>query len=138
MVARAISHFRARQTGVWYQPLTKSATAPDQTVPDLDLAEIHNLFCLAGYQQESWQRFFEEHRLSPHCVFYEELVETYESTVKGVLGFLGVDGEHTFIPPPGSLKQSDVLSEEWEARYRRLRAEAESTDSSVPMRAITS
>jgi LPS sulfotransferase NodH len=124
MISCAISHFRARQTGVWYQPLSNSGTAPDKTVPQLDLAEIHNLYCLAGYQQESWRRFFQEHRLSPQCVFYEELVENYESTVRHVLQFLGIRGEQTFIPPPRSLKQSDALSEEWEARYRKMRAEA--------------
>jgi LPS sulfotransferase NodH len=120
MVARAISHFRARQTGIWYQPSSKSDLVPGEQ-PDLDLGEINNLNCLGGFQQESWRRFFQGQQISPHCVFYEELVENYEPTVRRVLGFLGVDGEQTLIPPVRSVKQSDALSREWEARYRNLK-----------------
>jgi LPS sulfotransferase NodH len=57
-------------------------------------------------------------------VVYEELVADYESTVRGVLGFLGVTSQQTVIPQPRSLKQSDAISEEWEERYRKLSAEA--------------
>jgi LPS sulfotransferase NodH len=125
MVSRAISLFRARQTGIWYQPVSKGRTVPGEQAPEFDLGEIHNLYCLGRFQEESWQRFFQEHEISPHYVVYEELVADYESTVRRVLGFLGLEGEQTLIPLPRSLKQSDALSEEWEERYRKLRAEAE-------------
>jgi len=124
MVARAISHFRARKTGIWYQPLSKGGTVPGEQAPEFDLAEIHESYCLGRFQEEAWQLFFHEHEISPHYVVYEELVADYEATVRRVLGYLGLDGEQTFIPPPRSLKQSDALSEEWEERYRKLTAEA--------------
>ena len=123
MVARAISHFRARQTGIWHQSLSKGGTFPGEQMHDFDLAEIHILYCLGCFQEEWWRRFFEGQEISPHCVVYEELVADYESTVRRVMGFLGLKGEQTLIPPPRSLKQSDALSEEWEARYRKLSAE---------------
>jgi LPS sulfotransferase NodH len=81
------------------------------------------LYCLGRFQEEWWQRFFQEHEISPHCVVYEELVADYESTVRGVLGFLGLNSEQTCIPPPRSQKQSDALSQEWQERYRKLSAE---------------
>jgi trehalose 2-sulfotransferase len=124
MVARAISHFRALQTGLWSRPLSNHDQVPGERVPDLDLAEIHNLYCLGVFHQKSWQRFFEEQGISPHCVFYEELLEDYEPTVRRVLEFLGGDSGQALIPPPRSAKQSDALSGEWEERYRKLKAEA--------------
>jgi LPS sulfotransferase NodH len=124
MVARAVSDFRARKTGIWYQPLSKGDAAPVEHVDEFDLAEIHNLYCVGGFHQELLQQFFREQAISPHCVVYEELVADYESTVRGVLGFLGVTSQQTVIPQPRSLKQSDAISEEWEERYRKLSAEA--------------
>jgi trehalose 2-sulfotransferase len=122
MVARAISHFRARRTGIWFQhhPLSRGSEVPDEQVHDSDLAEIHNLYCLGSFEEESWWRFFQKYEISPHCVIYEELVTDYEPTVRRVLGFLGIEGERTLIPPPRIRKQSDALSEELEERYRRL------------------
>jgi LPS sulfotransferase NodH len=124
MVARAISLFRARQTGIWYQPLSKNSTVPGNQVQNFDYAEIHILHSLGGFQEELLQRFFQENDISPHSVVYEELVTDYEPTVRRVLEFLQIKAEQTFIPPPSSLKQSDALSEEWEEHYRKLSAEA--------------
>jgi LPS sulfotransferase NodH len=124
MVARAISLFRARQTGNWYQPLSKSSAVPGKQAPDFDFAEIHTLYCLGWLQEENWQQFFQKHEISPHCVTYEELVADYEATVRRALKFLDIDAEQASIPPPVSRKQSDALSEEWEERYRKLSAEA--------------
>jgi len=122
MLARAISHFRAKRTGIWFQhhPLSKGHEILDEQVHDSDLAEIHSLYCLGSFEEESWQRFFQEYEICPHCVTYEELVADYEPTVRRVLGFLGMEGEQALIPAPRSLKQSDALSEEFEQRYRRL------------------
>ncbi len=119
MVARAVSLFRARQTGIWFQPLSKNSTAKGKQAPEFDLAEIHTLYCLGWLQEESWQQFFQRHEISPHCVVYEELVASYESTVRGALKFLDIDSDQRPVAPPVSAKQSDALSDEWEELYRR-------------------
>jgi trehalose 2-sulfotransferase len=123
MVARAISLFRAHQTGTWYQPVGKAAVPGNQAL-NFDFEEIHISYCLGSFEEECWQRFFQENEISPHYVVYEELVADYESTVRRVLEFLGIKGEETSIPPPSSIKQADPSSAEWEERYRRLSAEA--------------
>jgi trehalose 2-sulfotransferase len=123
MVARAISLFRALRTGLWHQRLSQSTTAAVERMEDFDFEAIHCLYCLGFFQEECWQRFFQEQKLSPYSVVYEELVADYESTMRGILRFLQLDGEQMSIPPLTSRKQSDALSEQWERRYRKSIAE---------------
>jgi len=124
MLARAISHYRARKSGLWHQPASNSGLPGQEQPLEFDLGQIHNLHCVGQFEEEMWQRFFQERNISPYCLVYEEFIANYESTVRGVLEFLDVAGEKTFIPPPRSLKQSDGISQEWENRYHKLSAEA--------------
>jgi trehalose 2-sulfotransferase len=123
MAARAVSLYRARRTGVWFQHHTEAGSVVSKPVQDVDLAEIHILNCIGYFQEESWQRIFAAHGIVPHCVTYEDLVADHESTVRRVLEFLGIGDETTSIAAPESLRQSDGMSVEWEARYRELSAE---------------
>jgi LPS sulfotransferase NodH len=117
MVARAISHFRARRTGIWHQSVTQRVD-PAASPPRFDLAEIHILYCLGVFQEAMWQRFFEQRAVTPHIVTYERLVADRQAVVGEVLEFLGVAVDGTPIAQPFSVKQSDALSVEWEQRYR--------------------
>jgi LPS sulfotransferase NodH len=124
MVARAVSLFRARKTGVWYRELAKAVDSQGEPAPDFDLAEIHTLNCLGVFQENRWRRFFEEHEITPHTLSYEDLIADFEPSVRRILEFLNVDGGSTVISPPATRKQSDALSLEWEERYREAIAEA--------------
>lgn len=126
MVARAISHVRALQTGLWFR--TSSEPAASQPVEsgrdNFDLARIHMFHCVGSFEEESCRRFLHEQKVSPHCVLYEDLVSDYETTIRRVLDFLDLESEETNIPPPFFLKLSDATSDEWEHRYRAHIAEA--------------
>jgi trehalose 2-sulfotransferase len=119
MVARAISHYRARQTGIWYRDAGPSN--PEQAEPEheFDLGTIHTMYRVAAIQEERWGQFFEEHGISPLCVDYDELVTDYPATMRKVLKFLDIENPPA-IPQPSSAKQSDDKSLEWEQRYRAL------------------
>lgn len=118
MIARAISHYRARKSGVWFRVAKDMAAQQDEPIQEFDLGEIHSLYCLGLYQQKGWQVFFREQGISPHYVVYEELISNYEETVRGVLRFLDLDATGATIQQPSSARQSDLISEEWELRYR--------------------
>jgi LPS sulfotransferase NodH len=122
MVARAISHFRARETGQWFRSASAESSAQVQTTLDFDFAKIRALCCLGSFEEALWQRFFDEHHISPHPLFYEDLTGSYEPTVREVLDFLDLQAGDIAVVPPNSLKQSDAISEEWESRYLSLRA----------------
>jgi LPS sulfotransferase NodH len=118
MVARAISHFRAKRTGVWgMSPAQREARTGD--APGFDLAEIHILNRIGSFQESLWQLFFQRQKVDPYVVIYEDLVANHEAVVRGILDFLRLDSQNTEIPPISSAKQSDDLSLEWEQRYRQ-------------------
>jgi LPS sulfotransferase NodH len=118
MVARAISHYRARKSGVWFRGAANGNSKEEEPVQEFDPGEIHSLYCLGLYQQRGWQVFFKRHGISPHCVVYEDLISNYEETIRGALRFLDLDADGAIIQQPSSSKQSDSVSEEWELRYR--------------------
>jgi LPS sulfotransferase NodH len=120
MVARAISLYRARRTGVWFRASGNPGAVPSEQPLDFDLGEIHTLYCIAAFQEERWRQFFQEQNISPLCLTYEELVADYEGAIRGALRFLELEDSGLAIPEPASQKQSDGLSEEWERRYREL------------------
>jgi len=122
VVARAISDFRARQTGRWYLPLSDAAKVAVSDEADFDFAEIHIRCCLGVFQQQMWQRFFREREILPHVVVYEDMAAQYEKIVRDVLQFLEVGDTTTVVHRPRSAIQSDRLSKHWEERYLALSA----------------
>ena len=120
MLCRALSHFRAMKSDVWFH--TVDGKAPQEgghPLPEFDLGEVHTFYQLGLYQEKSWQAIFAKHGITPHCVVYEELIANREETIRGVLRFLGVNAGVASIPSPRSGRQADEVSEEWERLYRR-------------------
>jgi len=121
-VARAISHYRARLSGVWWQAQAASgASAPE---PDYEFSggDIHDLHCLGSFHEACWQRYFQQHAIVPLQITYEELVSDYGRTVRRVYDHLEVPHEGLTVPQPESVRQADAISEAWALRYRQLLA----------------
>lgn len=120
---QAISYVRALETGVWRQG--KRVPTPDyRTLPfnpaaiDARLQQIQ--------QEEIWMHeFFERYDIEPFKVVYEDFVEAYEETAKGILRYLEIPfprqlefGEREMI------RQADAVTEEWVLRYQKLKQTA--------------
>jgi LPS sulfotransferase NodH len=120
MVARAIAHYRTLHSG----PASTQNQPSAQGAPDFDLAQIHQLYCLGLFLEESWESFFRQQNITPHCVIYEDLVADYERTVRGALEFLDIAYAEKNVVAPNLVPEADALSEEWELRYHKLSEEA--------------
>jgi trehalose 2-sulfotransferase len=118
MVARAISHFRALRSGVWHRSASQPGSPASLAQYEFNAADIHDLYCLAGFQQECWQQLFQQHGIVPLRVVYEDMVEDYQSTVRRVLEFLDLEVEAGSIAAQRTLRQADEISRDWETRYR--------------------
>jgi LPS sulfotransferase NodH len=124
-VARAISHYRVKKTNRWQ--LDSRWLADDvggEGEPGFDFDEIDAFVRLGEVEDARWRHYFQEQNIVPLELFYEEMIQDIEGTVRRVLGFLGVPAEKLDLPPPTLRKQADDRSREWEARYRRICAEA--------------
>jgi LPS sulfotransferase NodH len=119
---QAVSYYRAIHSGEWFAfegeqekgGVLGAAIDPSSEFPGPDLWQIRWLEELIVEQQRQWTAYFEESRIRPLDVDYEELVSKPAETVRRVLDFLEV------APPPGFvvsksalIKQSDHLSAAW-------------------------
>ena len=113
-LAQAISYYRAARSAIWRLPAGEVGAA--KTVA-FDYAEIERHLKLVEGFNRAWYQFFLRQRLKALVVVYEDFVQSYERTVRGVLGYLGLDDPAIAIPPPGFARQADGESAEWERRY---------------------
>jgi LPS sulfotransferase NodH len=124
-VAQAISWCRAMKTGVWH--VRPKAEVPAAT-PNLqfDFDEIDRQVQEFVDADRGWYEFFRAHRIRVLVVVYEHFLKTredYANTMRQVIQYLGVDPDTVPIRPPPFRQQSDALSIEWEAEYRRRKEE---------------
>jgi trehalose 2-sulfotransferase len=119
-VARAISHYRAKKTGLWHRD-----SAPDDSggegEPAFDFDQIENFVRIGETEDATWRQFFAEHHVRPLQLVYEEMVTDLDGTVGSVLAFLDIPAEGIRIKPR-LRRQPDHRSREWEERYRRIAA----------------
>jgi len=133
-VRQAVSYYKALRTDCWHS-LRPDATITGQTqesfqAPTLALASeasfdfehIDRWFTRFTNDDASWCRYFATVGLEPFEVIYEDFIETYDSTILGILHYLEIpipDGLK--IASPRLCKLSDEVSEEWALRYRALK-----------------
>jgi trehalose 2-sulfotransferase len=124
-VRQAVSKARAAQTGLWKIQEGNSACGEAQFDPDL----IAN--CLEDTRREEliWTRFFTRIGVQPFLVEYEDLSGDYAGTVAAVLKFLEIQAPRRSPLRPVTVRQTDVLSREWEERFLNLSAPNEPVSS---------
>lgn len=124
-VARAISHYRAERTGRWQADARwVSDDTGGEGEPEFDFDAIDAFVRVGEAEDANWRHYFQEHGISPLELTHEEVVRDLEGTVRCVLQFLNLPTENLRLRPPGLRSQSGNSSREWEARYRRMLADA--------------
>jgi LPS sulfotransferase NodH len=85
-----------------------------------------DLFDLLAAEESEWKQFFKRNEYEPLTVVYEEYTgneQSFGSTVREILHFVGIGVPDGFTPPePGQKQQSDEVTEEIVQRYRARRA----------------
>ncbi len=123
-VAQAISHYRATHTGVWR---AIAGRGDQDNVADVDLSfdfdKIDQAVATVRDHDWEWGNYFTQNRLTPLMIFYEDFVDNYEITIKGILKFLHLPYETFTIDPPVLERQADVRSVKWEVRYREIKGD---------------
>lgn len=118
-VAQAISYYRAAETNVWRVWSDNRPTAPASAVKaEYDRAGIERHLRIVNNTDAGWQRFFTAHKIPALILTYEDFVQSYEQTVRGVLTFLGLPADGVVIRPPALRRLADDDSGQWERRFR--------------------
>jgi LPS sulfotransferase NodH len=123
---QAISFLIASTTHEWWAIEGANSDKPDGRMeePTFDPHAIARMERLFTENDAKWQGFFEENRIRPLVVYYEDLASDYSGTIASVLEWLGMDGAAAAGIAPARLKrQSNGLNEAWVARYAAFKNE---------------
>jgi LPS sulfotransferase NodH len=114
-LAQAVSHARALQTGQW-NSLNKAQRAEPAYNADLIRWSANHL----GAQRQGWQTFFEQHKLTPLNVDYDELAADPAGMAQQVIAHANVPHTPvTQVTLPRVERQADGTNTAWAERFRR-------------------
>ena len=120
-VEQAVSWAMACQTGVWTQKREEKSQPHD--APKFDFKVIDEWCKRIAAHDEGWANYFRENQIEPLVLFYEDVVASHRAAAEDILKFLrlpfptGIE-----IPAPAVEKQATPISEEWTARYIKLKS----------------
>jgi trehalose 2-sulfotransferase len=112
-VAQAISLWRALQTRAW------RAETDDAVEPVYSFTGIHHLVEMLDAHDDAWSAWFDDHRITPLRVAYDDLAEDPGHELRRTLDFLAIDAAGEGEPP--LRRQAGPQSAEWTERYLRER-----------------
>jgi LPS sulfotransferase NodH len=119
-VEQAVSWAMACQTGVWTQKADEKSQPP--AVPEFDFKVIDEWCKRIAAHDEGWANYFRDNQIEPLVLFYEDVVASHRAAAERVLEFLGLPFPPAMeIPPPAVEKQATRISEDWAARYLKLK-----------------
>jgi trehalose 2-sulfotransferase len=113
-VLQAVSLWRALQTQAWRDEGAEGE--PPEAV--YHGGAIAHLAAELTAHEAAWGAWFAEHGIVPAVVVYEQLDEDVETTVRALLGTLGLDpGDAWHFEPPRLRRQADERSRRWAERF---------------------
>jgi trehalose 2-sulfotransferase len=114
-VRRAVSHYRAMQSGVWWRYHDHRRT--EATVP-VDPETIDRLIRRCERHDEAWLDFFARAGVTAFDLTYEQLADDLPGAVAAVLRHVGAAPSGAAeLPEPRLLRQGDGWTEEAVRRY---------------------
>lgn len=122
-VRQAVSYYKASRTEQWWDisnaAVSRDASSGGDDV-EFDFAGIAQLRHTLMTHEGAWARFFTESSIRPLVVEYEGLAQDYDSGLRSVLDYLGINGSAIALAPTRLRKQADAVSEHWVRRFREI------------------
>jgi trehalose 2-sulfotransferase len=116
-VRQAVSLWKAVQTQAWRrEPGADASRGGQAPEPVFSFRAINYLVRLLSAHDASWDAYFLGLGYEPLKITYEELAESTEDVVAGVLDFLGISVPLDGLEPPRLSVQADEVSERWVRR----------------------
>jgi LPS sulfotransferase NodH len=113
-LAQAVSHARALQTSQW-----TSLHDARKSAPTYDANLIRWCVNHINLQRQGWRSFFEQHKVSPIRVDYDDFIAAPSRVIDEVVAHMDVPAAPvSSVALPEIDKQSDNLNVEWMARFK--------------------
>lgn len=113
-VRQAVSYARAVQTQQW------NAKAVEQHAPVYNYGLLERCFRFVLVQEGLWPVLFRELGVSPLTVWYRQILEHHEATVRGLVGGLGLgDPMQASVGAPSSKRVPSPEAQEWCGQFRQ-------------------
>jgi LPS sulfotransferase NodH len=114
-VEQAVSLWTAIQTQTWRHGVE---TAAANGAPVYHRGAIQRLVRYLTEHEDRWSSLFAASGVDPFTIIYEELVETWDDTLRRTLEFLEIPAARALeLPHPPLQRQSGGRSREWVERY---------------------
>jgi LPS sulfotransferase NodH len=119
-VEQAVSWDMACQTGVWAQEAGEKPQL--RAIPKFDFKAIDEWCNRIAAHEAGWTNYFRKNEIEPLILFYEDVVASHRAAAEDILKFLGLPFPPGIeMPAPAVEKQATQISEEWIARYLKLK-----------------
>lgn len=120
---QAISYVRAEQSGLWHMAPdgTELERLSEPRPPSYDSDAIAAQLALMEHMDTGWEEWFAAEHIKPLRVTYGELSAAPYSTLRRVLGALGLTYEARDETTPPVAKLADATNQEWAERFRSER-----------------
>lgn len=121
-VAQGIASYRGLDTGVGRSVTDRGDHDSHPGTVEFDFAKIDRAVAMVSHWDQRWDDYFRRHRIAPLMLVYEDMIEKFDLTVRGVLKYLDLPYDSALIAAPDMERQDDHLSRQWEQRYRETKA----------------
>lgn len=113
VVAQAVSLAIASQTEQW------TSLGSVEKEPEYISEQIDQGLGTTLLHNERWGHFFEVNGISPHTVFYKDLVQSANDVIQGIVDYVGVDAEVSIdLADSGLGKQGTEINKTWAERFK--------------------
>ena len=111
-IRQAISFHKAGETDQWHP--TMDTPKPDENHIEIDIKRIEYRIIKFVLYEIEWKSFFEEHKLNPLCIDYEDFMHEskWTSQVERVLDFLEIPHQFPIAVSTDYVRQSTDWNEE--------------------------
>jgi LPS sulfotransferase NodH len=123
-VRQAISFVLASKTNEWWRIEGSAGSGRSKSAGDavFDPHAIARMEHVLNENDAGWQSYFQENRIEPFIIHYEDLLADYAAVIVSILKWLQIpDADTVTVPPPRLRRQSNATNEEWFMRYTEFK-----------------
>jgi LPS sulfotransferase NodH/glycosyltransferase involved in cell wall biosynthesis len=119
LLAQAISYSRAMQTQSW------ATIEEEKSIPEFNYEHIKGCRDFLVQEERAWETYFEENRIDPYPLIYEDFAGNYQKGILDVLDYLGIPVPASIdLPEPILGIQRDEVSELWKETFLEIEGRA--------------